>query len=234
MPLSWNEIRVRAAAFSASWKDRALNAREKADAQTFLTDFFNVFGVKRSEVAIFEKKVSIGGELDFTGEQSGGRHGYIDLFWKKHIVIEMKSPGKDLEKAYLQAKEYVENLPSKDFPLGILISDFNIFVYYNLEKGGEKTAFSIGSFADYVELFGYLAGYRDVIFEAASPVDIEAAERMAGLHEALKETGYEGHDLEVYLVRILFCLSPMTPGFLKRKKPFTAIFWNAPAKTEAI
>jgi len=31
--------------------------------------------------------------------------GYINLFWKGHIIVEMKSPGKDLDKAYAQAKE---------------------------------------------------------------------------------------------------------------------------------
>ena len=37
-----------------------------------------------------------------------------------------------------------------------------------------------------------------------SPVDIEAAERMGELHDALKECGYTGHDLEIYLVRLLY------------------------------
>jgi hypothetical protein len=29
---------------------------------------------------------------------------------------------------------------------------------------------------------------------------------MARIHDALKEYGYTGHPLEVYLVRLLFCL----------------------------
>jgi type II restriction/modification system DNA methylase subunit YeeA len=37
-------------------------------------------------------------------------------------------------------------------------------------------------------------------------VNVEAAERMAKLHDALRATGYSGHQLEVYLVRLLFCL----------------------------
>ena len=35
---------------------------------------------------------------------------------------------------------------------------------------------------------------------------IKAAQLMGNLHDNLKEIGYIGHDLEVYLVRILFCL----------------------------
>jgi len=48
-------------------------------------------------VAIFGRKVRLSGEA----------RGYIDLFWKGHIMIEMKSPGKDMRKAFEQAKAYV-------------------------------------------------------------------------------------------------------------------------------
>lgn len=89
MSLSWNEIKTRAAAFVNEWKDLAPTAREEADAQTFETGFFHIFGVERSQVAIFEQKVHL----------SGDANGYIDLFWKGHIMIEMKSPGKDMLKA---------------------------------------------------------------------------------------------------------------------------------------
>ncbi len=42
--------------------------------------------------------------------------------------------------------------------------------------------------------------------ESEEAVNIEAAERMGQLHDKLKAIGYEGHELEVYLVRLLFCL----------------------------
>jgi hypothetical protein len=54
-----------------------------------------------------------------------------------------------------------------------------------------------------VELFGYLAGYKDIKFQAVSDVDIEAAEHMGELHDALKDSKYTGHQLEMYLVRLL-------------------------------
>jgi len=90
MSISWNEIKTRAANFILEWKDKAPNAREEADAQTFENEFFHIFGVERSKVAIFEQRVKVSEEAD----------GYIDLFWKGHIIIEMKSPGKDLERAF--------------------------------------------------------------------------------------------------------------------------------------
>ncbi|MDR0565259.1 MAG: hypothetical protein LBG78_10055, partial [Azoarcus sp.] len=50
------------------------------------------------------------------------------------------------------------------------------------------------------------AGYANQDAIAQVDVNIKAAEKMAKLHDALKEHGYEGHDLAVYLVRLLFCL----------------------------
>jgi hypothetical protein len=220
MPLSWNEIRLRAHAFFDEWKDKAVNAREEADAQTFQTDFLTVFGVTRRQVATFESRVSIGGQADLFGGSAGGRRGYIDLFWKGHIIIEMKTPGKDLKKAYIQAKEYAENVPPADLPAGILICDFVSFEYYDLEKGGEPVFFTLKELPDYVELFGYLAGYKDVVFKEISPVDIEAAEHMGRLHDELKKIGYSGHELEMYLVRLLFCLFADDTGIFPKKKMF--------------
>jgi hypothetical protein len=218
MPLSWNEIRLRASTFAEEWKDKALKAREEADAQDFRTDFLNIFGVSRRQVANFEHRVQIGGQADSLGETKGGRRGYIDLFWKGRFMIEMKTPGKDMVKAYQQAKEYAVNLPPADLPEGILISDFNNFDYYNLEKDNEVEHFTLQELPQKVELFGYLAGYKDVTFQAVSAVDIKAAEHMGELHDALKENGYEGHELEMYLVRLLFCLFADDSGIYDEKK----------------
>ena len=102
MPLSWNEIRLQALNFVQEWSDRLLSAdkapKEEADAQDFQTDFLKVFGVTRRQVASFEHRVDM-----------QGRRGYIDLFWKGRIMIEMKSPGKDRKEAFKQAKEYADH-----------------------------------------------------------------------------------------------------------------------------
>jgi hypothetical protein len=213
MPLSWNEIRTRASNFAEEWKDKAQKAREEADAQDFQTDFLNVFGVSRRQVANFEHRVSI-------GDATGGRRGYIDLFWKGRFMIEMKTPGKDMAKAYQQAKEYAVNLPPADLPEGILISDFCNFDYYNLEKDNEVEHFTLSELPQKVELFACLAGYKDVKFQAINPVDIKAAELMGELHDALKENNYTGHELEMYLVRLLFCLFADDSGIFDEKKLF--------------
>ena len=92
MALSWNEIKDRAIRFSKEWAD---TSNEEADAKPFLNDFFEVFGITRKRVSTFEHKVK---KLDDS-------NGYIDLLWKGTILIEMKSRGKNLDKAYQQAIE---------------------------------------------------------------------------------------------------------------------------------
>jgi len=196
MSLSWNEIKTRAAAFVNEWRDKAPTAREEADAQTFETDFFHIFGVERSQVAIFEQKVRLLGDAN----------GYIDLFWKGHIMIEMKSPGKDMLKAFDQAKTYANALKGADLPKCILICDFNHFHYYDLMDNAKMQEFALTDLVEHIELFSDLAGYKDVEYKKQDAVNIAAAEKMGHLHDRLKEIGYTGHQLEVYLVRILFCL----------------------------
>jgi len=39
MPLSWNEIKTRASSFVLEWKERGTTVKEKAEAQTFETEF---------------------------------------------------------------------------------------------------------------------------------------------------------------------------------------------------
>jgi hypothetical protein len=58
-----------------------------------------------------------------------------------------------------------------------------------------------------VELFSHLAGYKGIDpYKNWDPVNIPAAEKMGQIHDRLKEIGYTGHQLELYLVRLLFCL----------------------------
>jgi len=196
MSISWNEIKTRAAAFVNEWNDKAQTAREEADAQSFENDFFHIFGVERSRVAIFEQKVRLDDDA----------RGYIDLFWKGHIIVEMKSPGKDMEKAYEQAKAYANALPQADLPPCILICDFRHFHYYDLQDNAKRYDFTLAELIDHVELFSDLAGYKDVEYKKQDAVNVAAAELMGRIHDALKAIGYEGHQLEVYLVRLLFCL----------------------------
>jgi hypothetical protein len=192
MTLSWNEIKDRALNFSKEWAD---TSNEEADAKPFLVEFFNVFGISSKRVSTFEHRVK---KLD-------DKDGYIDLLWKGTILIEMKSRGKNLDKAYIQAIEYTHGLKEHELPKYILISDFENFRLYDLEEN-KTIEFKLNDLVNNVQHFGYLLGYQKKVYKEQDPANIKAAELMGKLHDRLEEIGYTGHPLEVYLVRILFLL----------------------------
>lgn len=192
MALSWNEIKDRAVTFSKEWQD---TYNEEAEAKPFIEAFFNIFGISRKRVATFEHRVKKLSEAD----------GYIDLLWKGVILIEMKSKGKNLDKAFMQAKEYIHGLKEYELPKYILVSDFENFRLFDTEEN-KTLEFTLPELVKYVQQFGFIAGYQKRIYKDQDPVNIKAAELMGKLHDRLEEIGYEGHPLEVYLVRILFCL----------------------------
>jgi hypothetical protein len=192
MVLNWNEIKERAIAFSKEWNT---TTKEEADAKPFLEAFFNVFGISRKRVSSFEYKVR---KLD-------DKDGYIDLLWKGTILIEMKSRGKSLEKAFKQAKEYLYGLKEHELPKSILVCDFETFRLFDLEEN-TTIEFKIDDFVHHVQHFGFIIGYQKKIYKEQDPANVKAAELMGKLHDRLEEIGYVGHPLEVYLVRILFCL----------------------------
>lgn len=67
-PISWNEIRQRAITFARQWADAT---RERAEAQTFWNDLFQVFGKSRRAVAAFEEPVrNLAGDVRFSTDFS--------------------------------------------------------------------------------------------------------------------------------------------------------------------
>lgn len=197
-------IRKNAIAFVKTWGQES---REEAEAKSFWDAFFKIFGITRKEVAAFEYSV----------ERSDKTHGYIDLFWKGVLLVEHKSRGKSLEKAGSQAFDYFQNIAHKrDQPRFVLLSDFARFRLYDLELRTEVD-FSIEALPDQIEQFDFMAGLENHGDKSQEyELNIKAAERLGTLHDALSESGYSGHDLEVFLVRILFCLFAEDTGIFDR------------------
>ena len=224
--MSWNEMRKAATAFSKRWKDAY---DEKSQAQSFLKEFFAVFGVDAVTVATFEHRVKF----------ADGSQGYIDCFWQGKILVEMKSRGKDLDAAFQQAMDYVRSLGNREWgtgngegacphapnelrlgtaalPRAIVVSDFARVRFYDLSRDCALTEFALKDLRKYVTLFGYMIGAEEGgEIREQDPVNRKAAEKMARLHDAMKAVGYTGHPLEVYLVRLLFCLFAEDTGIFK-------------------
>ncbi|SKC19744.1 DNA methyltransferase [Dyadobacter psychrophilus] len=199
MALSWIEIKDRALRFANEWKDEA---SEDAEAKSFWDGFFDVFGVTRRRLAQFEKAV----------ERPGRSKGFVDLFWTGTLVVEHKSRGRSLDDAYKQAVDYFVGLKDHELPRYVLVSDFARFRLYDLEEKiatNEENSYHeipLAELHQYVKEFGFMLGYEKRTYKEEDPVNIKAAQMMGSLHDKLKEVGYEGHTLEVYLVRFLFCL----------------------------
>ncbi len=203
MPLSWNDIKSRALAFSKTW---ATASNEDSEAKPFLIDFFEVFGVTNKRLASFEHAV----------KKYGGKQGFIDLFWPSVLLVEMKSRGKDLTRAYDQAMGYFDGIKEADLPRYVLVCDFARFALTDLEKN-ETIIFNLEDLHQQVKNFGFIAGYTTQIIQPQDPINIKAAEKMGKLHDQLKAIGYEGHALEVYLVRLLFCLFAEDTGIFEKR-----------------
>jgi N-6 DNA Methylase len=209
MRLSWNEIRARAARFSEEWE---LARYERGESQTFYNEFFEIFGVTRRRVASFEEPV----------KKLGDERGFIDLFWKGVLLVEQKSAGRNLVRAKEQALDYFPGLKEYELPRYLLVSDFQSFELFDLE---ENTAvrFSLHQLTDHVEDFSFILGVQKRTFRDQDPVNIEASEMMGNLHDALKGSGYQGHNLERFLVRLVFCLFADDTGIFEPRDSFSAL-----------
>ncbi|MBU3919695.1 MAG: class I SAM-dependent DNA methyltransferase, partial [Alphaproteobacteria bacterium] len=206
MRLSWNEIRARAAGFAAEFADATY---EKGETQTFYNAFFQVFGVKRRSVGVYESRV----------KKLSGDTGFIDLFWPQVLLVEQKSTGRNLSAARVQAEDYFLALKEHERPRYILACDFQTFDLYDLSERTQHS-FRLADLPDHVERFGFIMGVQKVAFKDQDPVNIKAAELVGNLHDKLEAAGFKGTDLERFLVRIVFCLFADDTGVFQPRNLF--------------
>ncbi|MCX7112531.1 MAG: class I SAM-dependent DNA methyltransferase [Proteobacteria bacterium] len=208
-----NLLRTRAAAFA---KDFAKSTYEMGEAQDFIRGLCQVFGLNHRRAVRFEERV----------KKLGGKRGRIDGFFPGLLLVEMKSTGEDLEQAYVQATDYFPGLKDGEVPRYVLVSDFSRLHLYDLEAKTERLDIPLADLPQHIEAFLFLAGYEAIATEHQEKINKLAAEQMAGMHDALKATGYTGQDLETYLVRLLFCLFADDTGLFGAKGRFLNLLVN--------
>lgn len=173
-----------------------------------------MFGLDRKDVAVFERSVK--GEKDDSTK-------FIDLFWEGKLLVEYKTKGQPLEKAASQAFGYYNKLKQKEKPRFILLSDFAKVNLIDLELN-EDIQFDIQDLPDKINYFDFMSGLESHGDDNQEyELNIKAAERLGELHDALGDSGYSGHDLEIFLVRILFCLFAEDTGIFKRHQFYNYI-----------
>ena len=209
MRLSLQEVRQRAIQFGHDGKDET---SERAEAQTFWNEFFNVFGIQRRSVASFERTV----------RNLEGAYDRIDVIWQGVLIGEHKSRGQDLSKAATQAMGYVQSLTregrDRELPRYIVVSDFATIVLHDLESTDplfQSVSFRVEELHQHVRLFDFLNGIQTRPADPEDPINIDAVEVLGKLHDTLNGGGYGGHKLERLLVRVLFCLFAEDTGIFE-------------------
>lgn len=210
MSISFKQMKEKAIQFAREWK---LESNEKAEAQSFWNDFFQVFGISRRRVAAFEK---------FVATENG--NGFIDLFWKGKLIVEHKSKGKNLDTAYSQALKYFSGLKENELPRYIIVSDFENFKLYDLDESKEYE-FKLNELYTKLHLFNFISDYDSINVKEEDPVNIDAGTEIGNLHDALMNNGYTGHNLGVLLVRLLFCFFADHTG-IWTKRAFSQYIMN--------
>lgn len=204
-------MRIRAKEFIEEHKDDYSEISQK---QEFWYEFFNIYGKKRNEVSSYE----------FNVKRIDGAQGFIDLYWPGKLIIEHKSRGKNLDDAFLQALGYMDTLSSAEKPKYIIVSDFARIRLYDLVKR-EKTEIKLEELEEKIDLFSFIYVDETIHFKEQKELNTEAAELMANLHDEFKKNGYEGHQLELLLIRLLFCVYAEDTGIFARDQ-FTKYIFN--------
>jgi len=96
---------------------------EKGETQKFWIELLQKFFATDASKIIFEKQVKIDGTTKF-----------IDIYFPRtKVLVEQKSFGENLADAFIQAKNYAENLPYSERPKWIVTCNFSEFQIYNLD-----------------------------------------------------------------------------------------------------
>ena len=190
-----NEVRRRLQLFA---KEHSSDRDEKQYAQQFMRDFYACFGLSKSSASMFEKKV-----LKF-----GNKRGFIDSFIPGVLLVEQKTTGEDLYRAFEQAKDYALAITNEfEKPHYILVCDFQTFHLYHLHSlEKEPLVCTLAEISKRADWFMFLVDKRVIAYSEELPVNRKAVEQIAKLHDALLKANYTGKDLESFLTRLLFCL----------------------------
>ena len=191
-------------------------ATRRARRRAFYNEFFEIFGVKTSH----------GRPLRRAGQTAGRFPTDSSIcFWPGVLLVEQKSAGVNLEKARHQADAYFDALQEHERPRYQLQCDFQTFELIDRDER-EEMRFALADLPDNVEKFGFILGLQKRTFKDQDPVNIQAAERVAFLHDALAASGYTGHDLEQFLVRIVFCFFADDTGIFEPRDIFLDLLEN--------
>lgn len=198
--LSPNEIRARLAQFVDRHRD---DKGEMADYATFWDDLFHCYGALRPQLA----------RLQYPVPKIKGTTGAIDLLWKTVLMVEHKSRGEDLDKAFSQAHDYLTMLQPYERPRYVVLCDFARFRVHDLSDDS-RTDFLLDELPVRWSVLGFVGGHGPKQPANEVPVDFAAVALLGDFYDQLKDAGYPDHHLQRLLVRVLFCLFAEDTGVI--------------------
>ena len=210
-PLLWDAYRKNATAFVHEW---AHERDEKGEAHSYWDAFLKIFNLERRRFARHEGRV----------KREGNRQGFIDLIWKGKMLVEQKSAHldkpEDFDKTFRQAMEYVAGLSPEERPLRVVLCNFKRFRIYNLQapQSDGFTEIPIAELPQRLSEFAFIPEFAGDLITAEEKANLDAVERIASIHKVLKSAHYTGHDLELLLVRMLFCMFAEDTGIFEPKQ----------------
>lgn len=208
---SLTEIRKRLRAFARIFKDAS---NEQQQASIFWMKFYECYGIRPESATIYEQRVAM----------LGGAAGRIDSFIPGKLIVEHKSKGADLEKAYSQAQGYFLALPEAERPQYIITSDFARIHLYDL-KNRKTYKTSLAELPKHAAWFRFLIDEPNIVVEE-TPINRNAAYAISKLHEGLVRVNFKGRPLEIFLTRILFCLFADDTGIFGESQQFRWLVEN--------
>jgi hypothetical protein len=129
----------------------------------------------------------------------------MDVFWPGYVAAEHKSRGSDLTAAMEQALDYLPSIPAEHLPRLVVVSDFGRFRVRN-QLSGEEVDFGLDELPARLSTFAPMLDAEMTQYETEEEVNLRATSLLADLHDALHDSGYQGHPLRVLLVRLVFVL----------------------------
>jgi hypothetical protein len=173
---------------------------EKQFAQTFWRDVFQ-------QLCGVDDLLATGIEFEYpVRSHESGTIKFIDVLWPGVVLVEHKSAGQSLDKAEQQARDYLISLEAVKRPPVIILSDFAKFRLVEV-LAGKSVEFALSELPQNVGRFEAIIGDAGI---GASRVEVEADTKAANLMSELfvqfENAGYTGHEVSVFLVRILFLL----------------------------
>jgi hypothetical protein len=202
------EIQAALAAFVAKWSGYA--GTEKAEAQTFLNELFACYGSDRSEVgALFE---------DFATSA-----GFMDLHWPGVLIVEMKAPTVEVEKARDQRQRYwlESSNPEAGIPAArwVIACNFREFEIWEPGRfpGAARARFTLAELPDRYDALLFLQSetIEPVFAEHRRELTTDAARHIADLYTSLADRAAAPIDeIQRFTMQMVWCLFAEDLGML--------------------